>query len=703
MSFELLPGRPYPQGATFDGAGVNFAIYSENAEAVELCLFDEAGAETRLRLRERTAFVWHGYVPYLRPGARYGFRVHGPWAPARGHRFNPAKLLLDPCARAVDGTVEPRAPIFGHADDAQDTRDERDDAWGVPRAIVCGDEFDWEDDTPPLRAWSDTIVYEAHVKGLTKLAPLVPPLHRGTYLGLASPHVIDHLRSIGVTAIELMPVHEHADEIGLSRRDKTNYWGYSTLSFFAPSQRFAATPGAQVREFKQMVKALHRGGIEVLLDVVYNHTCEGDHLGPTLSLRGVDNRVYYRLFKEDLSRYEDFTGCGNTLDMRHPQTLRLVMDSLRYWVTEMHVDGFRFDLASALGRSEGAIARLGTFFDIVFQDPVLSRVKLVAEPWDLGKGGYQVGNFPVNWTEWNGRYRDTVRRFWRGDAAQRADLGFRLTGSADLYGDDGRHPGASINFVTAHDGFTLRDLVSYERKHNEENGEQNRDGTDDNASTNFGVEGETDDPSVRAARAKQVRNFLAMLFLSQGVPMLTAGDELGRTQRGNNNAYCQDNALSWLDWALDDEKSALLEFVRKLALLRRTHPVFQRKTFFRGAKLKGVLKDIAWYEADGREMTGADWNERERRTLGLLLSGDGLDQRGPEGQALEDDSFFLAINGSASEATFTIPLLPGPEHGPWHVLVDTESAKIPQMRKLAPKESLRVGPRSLVLLRLPRV
>ncbi|CAN5818425.1 hypothetical protein BH09MYX1_BH09MYX1_12000 [soil metagenome] len=448
-----------------------------------------------------------------------------------------------------------------------------------------------------------------------------------------------------------------------------------------------------------MVKALHRGGIEVLLDVVYNHSCEGDHLGPTLSLRGVDNEVYYRLLPNDRARYEDFTGCGNTLDTRNPQTLRLVMDSLRYWVTEMRVDGFRFDLASALGRDHGSVSRLGTFFDIVFQDPVLSRVKLIAEPWDLGKDGYQVGDFPVNWTEWNGRYRDTIRRFWRGDRSHRGDLGFRLTGSADLYGDDGRHPGASINFVTAHDGFTLRDLASYEKKHNEANGEENRDGTDDNASVNFGVEGETDDEPITAARRKQERNFLAMLFFSQGVPMIAAGDELARTQGGNNNAYCQDNAVSWLSWELSPEQTELLEFVRKLALLRRTHPVFQRKTFFRGAKVRGTLKDIAWYEEDGREMVGADWNESERRTLGLLLSGDGLEQRGPEGQALEDDSFFLAINGSAAAVQFTVPWL----GAPWHVLVDTVSAKIPQLRKLVEKKLLALAPRTVVLLRLPRV
>lgn len=699
MSLQLLPGRPYPQGASYDGSGVNFAIYSENADAIDLCIFDEAGAEVRLPLRERTAFVWHGYVPYLRPGTRYGFRVHGPYDPKRGHRFNPHKLVLDPYAHAVEGIVDVRAPIFGFSSDDPSAPDNRDDAWGVPRAIVCGEEFDWEDDAPPLRPWSETIVYEGHVKGLTKLHPLVPPLHRGTYLGLSSPHVIDHLRSIGVTAVELLPVHEHSDEIALIKRGKTNYWGYSTLSYFAPSQRFASLPGAQVREFKHMVKALHRGGIEVLLDVVYNHTCEGDHLGPTLSLRGIDNRVYYRLQKEDASRYEDFTGCGNTLEMRHPQALRMVMDSLRYWVTEMHVDGFRFDLASSLGRGEGAISRLGTFFDIVFQDPVLSRVKLIAEPWDLGKDGYQVGNFPVNWTEWNGRYRDTVRRFWRGDGGQRADLGFRLTGSADLYGDDGRHPGASINFVTAHDGFTLHDLVAYLRKHNEENGENNRDGSDDNASVNFGVEGETDDEGVRAARRKQVRNFLAMLFFSQGVPMIRAGDEIDRTQRGNNNAYCQDNEISWLSWDLAPHQEELLEFVRKLALLRRTHPVFQRKTFFRGAKVRGVLKDIAWYEADGRELTGADWSESERRTVGLLLSGLGLEQRGPEGQALEDDSFFLAINGSAAAVDFHVPWL----GAPWHVLVDTESPKIPQLRKIGEGEKLGLTPRSLALLRLPRV
>ena len=696
---HILAGRPYPQGASFDGGGVNFAIYSEHAHRVDVCIFDEVGIEHQYRLRERTAFVWHGYLPGLRPGARYGFRVHGPYEPAQGHRFNPKKLLVDPYARAVEGTVDAKAPVlgFGATDKVADVRD---DAWGVPRSIVCGEPFDWGDDAPPLRPWSETMIYEAHVKGLTKLHPMVQPEHRGTYLGLVSPHVIDHPRSLGVTAIELLPVHEHSDEVSIVARGKTNYWGYATLSFFAPSQRFASRPGAQEREFKEMVRALHRGGIEVILDVVYNHTCEGDRLGPTLSLRGVDNRVYYRLKPSDLAEYEDVTGCGNTLDMRNPQVLRLIMDSLRYWVREMHVDGFRFDLASALGREEGAMSRLSTFFDIVFQDPVLSRVKLIAEPWDLGEGGYQVGNFPVNWTEWNGRYRDVIRHVWRGDEGQRPELGYRLTGSADLFADDGRHPGASINFVTAHDGFTLRDLVTYAHKHNEANGEENRDGTSDNSSENFGIEGETDDLDVRELRARHVRNFLVTLFFSQGVPMLTAGDELGRTQRGNNNAYCQDNALSWVDWNLDEERNETLDFVRKLALLRRTHLVFQRRSFFRGAKVKGGdLKDIAWFEPDGTEMVNGHWDDASRCAIGLLLSGDGLIERGPTGQILEDDTFFLALNPEPKPMLFVLPKL---AHA-WEVLVDTRSAKVPAMRTLEPGESLLLLERSCALLRMPRI
>ncbi len=698
---RVLPGKAYPQGAVWDGGGVNFALYSEHAERVELCLFDDEGVETRLPLEERTAFVWHGYVPDLWPGQRYGYRVHGPYDPARGHRFNPNKLVVDPYALAIDGDFDYDAPIFGFDEAHEAAPDLRDSARGVPRSVVVDTRFDWHDDAPPDIAWSETVIYELHVKGMTQAHSAIPPSLRGSYLGLASPQVLEHLRALGVTAIELMPVHHHMDEPALARRGMHNYWGYSTLGYFAPDQRFATGRGHQVHEFKEMVRRIHAAGLEVLLDVVYNHSCEGDHLGPTVSLRGIDNAVYYHLRASDPSRYDDFTGCGNTLNMMHPQTLKMVMDSLRYWVTEMHVDGFRFDLASALGREGAAMSRMATFFDIVFQDPVLSRVKLIAEPWDVGDDGYQVGNFPVSWTEWNGRYRDTVRRFWRGEPGHVADLGYRLTGSADLFGSDGRHPSASINFITAHDGFTLRDLVSYRHKHNEQNGEQNRDGTNDNASDNYGVEGETDDQEVLAVRARQVRNFFATLLFSQGVPMITAGDEVGRSQRGNNNAYCQDNELSWMNWELTPGKEELLAFVSKLVLLRRSHPIFQRHTFFRGERAAGTeLKDIAWFTPRGTEMTAGDWAEPEHHTIGLLLSGDGVGARSPQGQVLEDDTFFLALNAGLRSVDFVVPPIGGE---PWEVLVDTASAKVPAMRRIFGGSQLPLVGRSVALLRRPRV
>jgi glycogen operon protein len=691
----IRPGRSFPQGATWDGEGTNFALYSENATGVLLCLFDELGVESQLRLEERTAFVWHGYVPGAGPGQRYGFRVEGPHAPERGHRFNPHKLLVDPYAHAIEGKADARAPMFD---------DDRDDAWGVPKGVVVDRRFDWGSDQRPNVPWSETVVYELHVKGISKLHPQVPRELRGTYAGLASEPIINHLSSIGVTTVELMPVHEVMDEPALSKRGMTNYWGYSTLGFFAPDQRFASKPGRQVREFKEMVRTLHHAGIEVLIDVVYNHSCEGDHEGPIVSLRGIDNSVYYRLKKDQLDRYEDFTGCGNTLDMKHPQTLKLVMDSLRYWVTEMHVDGFRFDLASALGREQGAMSRMATFFDIVYQDPVLSRVKLVAEPWDVGEGGYQVGNFPIHWTEWNGKFRDTVRRFWKGDAGQIGDLGYRLTGSSDLFQDDGRHPGASINFVTAHDGFTLRDLVSYEEKHNEGNGEDNRDGATDNASSNSGVEGDTDDVGILELRARQVRNFFATLLLSQGVPMITSGDEIGRTQRGNNNAYVQDNPISWLEWELFPEQRELLDFVRKLVMLRRAHPAFQRKTFFRGTRVHGSGRDIVWYAREGTEMTAADWSDPERRSIGMLVAGDEIDAKTDLGHPLSDDTFFMALNAGDASVNFVIPpLLTDGDPSALEVMVDTATSRVPVMRKLAPREPLILVAKSLVLLRKPRV
>ena len=682
MALTARPGRHAPLGATFDGDGVNFAVFSENATGMDVCLFDERGAETRVPLRERSAHVWHGYVTGLRPGQRYGFRAHGLYAPDTGLRFNANKLLVDPYAHAVEGKVDYAAPVFGYVggpkrglagtreppDDR--TADLRDSALGVPKAIVSDLRFDWEGDRHPRVPWADTVLYEAHVKGVTMAHPDVPEAIRGTYLGVAHPSFIEHLKRLGITSLELLPIHEHMDEWSVAARGMTNYWGYATLAFLAPSQRFASRPGAQINEFKTMVKALHRAGIEVVLDVVYNHTGEGDNFGPTVSLRGLDNSAYYRLRVDNRALYEDFTGCGNSLNMLHAQTLKLVMDSLRYWVTEMHVDGFRFDLASTLARESGAVDKMSAFFDIIHQDPILSNVKLIAEPWDLGDGGYQVGNFPVLWTEWNGRYRDTVRSFWTGATWTIADLGYRLTGSSDLYEDDGRHPHASINFVTAHDGFTLRDLVSYEKKRNEANGEENRDGSDYNAGWNCGVEGETNDPAVRAVRLRQQRNMIVMLALSQGVPMLTAGDEMGKTQRGNNNAFVQDNALSWLDWELDEERKALFDFTSDVFAFRRRHPVFRRPGFFKGQRVDGSeLKDIAWFRRDGREMTLIDWQKPENNAIALLLAGDALDWRDDAGEPVIDDSFLLLLNGSRVAVDFVLPPL---EWGTrWSLRIDT--------------------------------
>jgi isoamylase len=681
---SVRPGRHRPLGATFDGEGVNFAVYSENATGMDVCLFDATGAEERvIPLREHTMHVWHGYVHGARPGIRYGFRARGPYEPARGLLFNPNKLLLDPYARAIEGKVDYREPVFAYAGSPapgfareptpfhnEGAADVRDSARGVPKAIVVDDVFDWEGDRHPLVPWADTVLYEAHVRGMSMAHPDVPPALRGTYLGLASDPIIEHLERLGVTTIELLPIHEAMDEWPVAARGKQNYWGYSTIGYFAPDQRFAATPGHQVEEFKQMVKRLHRAGIEVVLDVVYNHTGEGDFLGPTISLRGLDNPTYYRLRPDAPSRYEDYTGCGNSLNMTHPQTLKLIMDSLRYWVTQMHVDGFRFDLASTLARESAGVDKLSAFFDIIHQDPVLSNVKLIAEPWDLGHGGYQVGNFPVLWTEWNGRYRDTVRQFWTGGKHTLGEMGFRLTGSSDLYEDDGRRPHASINFVTAHDGFTLRDLVTYETKRNVANGEDNRDGWDDNLSWNCGVEGPTDDPKIRALRLRQIRNFATTMMISQGVPMITAGDEIGKTQDGNNNAFVQDNAISWLDWTLDDERKKLLAFFQAMVAFRHRHPVFRRPRFLRGERVAGSeLPDVAWFRADGREMDGTDWQQPPHATLGLLLAGDALDWRDPMGEPVVDDTFLVFLNGSHDDHTFTIP---GYDWGSrWALCVDT--------------------------------
>ncbi|MDA8218786.1 MAG: glycogen debranching protein GlgX [Dehalococcoidales bacterium] len=611
---NIWPGKPYPLGATLNGDGVNFALFAENAAAVELCLFDapDAAEESeRIHLPEVTAHVWHGYVPGLRPGQLYGYRVHGLFKPASGHRYNRNKLLIDPYARAITGCVNWEAPVFGYPVDAEDVPyeerdlqfDVRDDAYGMPKCVLIDPAFDWGDDRPLRIPWRNTIIYETHVKGMTVRHPEVEKRLRGTYAGLASPEVIAYLQKLGITAVELLPVHEFLDDKFLVERGLTNYWGYSSIGYFAPTARYSASGalGQQVNEFKAMVKTLHQAGIEVILDVVYNHTGEGNQFGPTFSFRGIDNTAYYRLVPDNPRCYVDFTGTGNSINVRHPQTLKLVMDSLRYWVEEMHVDGFRFDLAATLAREEHAVDRLSGFFDIVHQDPVISRVKLIAEPWDVGEGGYQVGNFPVLWTEWNGRYRDTVRRFWRGEATIIGELATRLAGSSDLYQNDGRRPTASINFITAHDGFTLNDLVSYDHKHNEANKEENRDGSNDGYSCNYGVEGPTDDPNVVELRERQKRNFLATLLLSQGVPMILGGDEMSRTQGGNNNAYCQDNEISWFNWDLDERQEQLLEFTRRLIAIRKEQPVLRRRKFFAGRRIHGSdVKDLTWFHPDGR-------------------------------------------------------------------------------------------------------
>jgi glycogen operon protein len=678
VEIKVLPGRLSPLGATWDGEGTNFALFSENATAVELCLFDAEDPRrevARARLREVTAHVWHGYVRGIGPGQLYGFRVDGPYEPEAGLRFNAAKVLLDPYARAVAGKVDWNEPVFAYplGNPEEDlARDDRDSAAGVPKGVVVDPAYDWEGDRPLRIPWHRTVIYEAHVKGLTMRHPCVPPELRGTYAGVAHPAVVEHLRSVGVTALELLPVHDFVDDAYLRDKGLSNYWGYNTLNYFAPDARYSGNGdrGGQVREFRDMVKALHRAGIEVILDVVYNHTAEGNHLGPTLSFKGIDNPTYYRLVDGQPRFSMDYTGTGNSLNARNPQVLKMVMDSLRYWVQEMHVDGFRFDLASTLAREERGVDRLSSFFDVIHQDPVLSEVKLIAEPWDVGEGGYQVGNFPVLWTEWNGKYRDDVRAYWRGDPGSVDELAYRLTGSSDLYASDGRKPNASINFVTAHDGFTLNDLVSYEEKHNEANGEENRDGHGHNLSYNFGVEGPTDDPAVRAARERQKRNFMATLLLSQGVPMLCGGDEMGRTQRGNNNAYCQDNEISWVDWELDDERRDLLEFTRRVAALRREHPVFRRRNFFQGRKIRGSeLEDIQWLRPDGGEMTDADWGQQSVRSFGMLLGGDAMMEWDDEGERVLDDTFLLLFNAAPEPVVFTLPATPTPAR--WEEVLDT--------------------------------
>jgi isoamylase len=656
MRRAVWPGDPFPLGQSWDGHGTNFSLFSENAERVELCLFDSDGNEERVAVEERTAFNWHCYLPGVGPGQRYGYRVHGRYDPETGLRFNPAKLLIDPYAKAIDGAVRWAAAntlpyVPDGSVDADLTIDDSDSAPAMPKSVVIDPTFDWEDDdwVRPRTPWQDTVIYETHVRGFTKEREDVREDLRGAYGGLASEGAIAYLKELGVTAVELLPVHHIADESFLHERGLTNYWGYSTIGYFAPHSLYAAT-NDQVREFKGMVKALHRAGIEVILDVVYNHTAEGNHLGPMLSLRGVDNTSYYRLVPDDPRFYMDYTGTGNTLNPLHPSVLRLIMDSLRYFVIDCHVDGFRFDLASALARELYDVDRLSAFFDIVHQDPILSQVKLIAEPWDVGPGGYQVGNFPILWSEWNGIYRDVMRDFWRGSASLAA-FASRFGGSADLYERDGRRPFASINFVTAHDGFTLRDLVSFNTKHNEANGESSHDGTDDNRSWNCGVEGSTDDPTVLALRARQQRNFLATLFLSQGVPMLLGGDEIGRTQDGNNNAWCQDNRISWFDW--DSADKDLLTFTRRLIELRRLHPVFRRTKFFDGRG--DQLPDVWWMRPDGRRMTRRDWDNADSRAIGVFLNGDELQAETRSGEEVRDDSFLLLFNAYFDDVTFRLP------------------------------------------------
>lgn len=671
---RLRPGSPYPLGATWDGLGVNFALFSEHATGVELCLFGPgASDEVRIPLKEQTDMVWHGRIDGLRPGQLYAFRVDGPWNPARGQRFNPAKVVLDPYAKDIGRPLTWADEMFAYkVDGSEDERDDRDNAAYAPLGAVADTAFAWADDSPPGTPWHQTIIYELHVKGFTRQHPEIPEELRGTYAGLASEPAIRHLRNLGITAVELMPVHHHVDGRHLMANGLSNYWGYNTLAYFAPDLRYASRRGAgeAVREFKQMVRALHHAGIEVILDVVYNHTAEGDHEGPTLSLRGIDNQSYYRLHPSDLSRYEDFTGCGNTLNVSNPRVLQLIMDSLRYWVLEMRVDGFRFDLASALARELYAVDKLSAFFDIIHQDPVISQVKLIAEPWDVGEGGYQVGNFPVLWTEWNGRYRDTVRRFWRGDGGQISEFATRLVGSSDLYSHSGRRPYASINFVTAHDGFTLKDLVSYNEKHNEANREENRDGENHNLSWNAGVEGPTDDPGIRSLRQRQIRSFLTTLFLSQGVPMICAGDEMGRTQLGNNNAYCQDNSLSWIDWDLDETERDLLGFCRYLVSLRRDHPVFRRRTFFQGRKIRGAdVKDLMWFRPDGQEMTDVAWDTEHTHALMVRFGGDSIEEVDDDGDTIVDDSFLVLLNAGRDTVNFTLPELR--EGEAWERVLDT--------------------------------
>jgi isoamylase len=677
---RIWSGRPYPLGATWDGGGVNFALFSENAHKVELCLFDSRDAKSesqRIVLPEQDEFVWHGYLPGIQPGQLYGYRVHGPYEPEKGHRFNPHKILLDPYARAVGRDLQWDDSLFGYTigDEKADLSfDERDNVAFAPLGIVLDTAYTWDDDRPPRIPWNRTLIYEVHVKGFTMRHPGVPEALHGTYAGLATDEAIEHLKNLNVTAIELLPVHHHMDDKFLLDKGLSNYWGYNTLAYFAPDARYASSrsPRKAVQEFKYMVRTLHRAGIEVILDVVYNHTCEGNQNGPTLSLRGIDNASYYKL-AADARYYMDYTGCGNSLNMQHPRSLQLVLDSLRYWVQEMHVDGFRFDLASTLARELFAVDKLSTFFDIIQQDPVLSHVKLIAEPWDVGEGGYQVGNFPVQWTEWNGKYRDCVRRFWKGDGGTYNEFATRLSGSADLFGDDGRKPFASINFITCHDGFNLQDLVSYNEKHNEANGENNNDGANDNNSWNCGAEGPTDDAAINALREQQKRNLIATLLLSQGVPMVLAGDELSHTQKGNNNTYCQDNELTWLNWVLNAQQKDFLEFVRRVTQIWKEHPVFQRRRFFRGKLMRGGAKDISWLEPSGKEMADEAWSAGYVQCLGVHLSGETGDVD-EYGRPVRDDHVAMLLNAHHEPIPFVLPAVAG--YSDWEKLFDTADPKM---------------------------
>jgi len=697
---QVWPGSSYPLGATYDGNGTNFALFSEGAEKVELCLFDEDGTETRYDLIDVDAFVWHAYLPNILPGQRYGYRVHGEYDPANGKRFNPSKLLLDPYAKAVEGQVDWGQAVFSYEFGDPDSFNDEDSAAHMMKGVVVNPFFDWSGDRQPKTPYAETFIYEAHVKGLTQLHPDVPEELRGTYAGIAHPAVIDHLRKLGVTAIELMPVHQFVNDSTLEEKGLSNYWGYNTIAFLAPQNTYSSTGdhGQQVQEFKAMVKALHAAGIEVILDVVYNHTAEGNHMGPTLSMRGIDNEAYYRLEDDDKRYYTDYTGTGNSMNVGNPHTLQLIMDSLRYWVLEMHVDGFRFDLASTLAREFYEVDRLAAFFELVQQDPIVSQVKLIAEPWDVGPGGYQVGNFPPQWTEWNGKYRDTVRDFWRGEPQALAEFASRLTGSADLYEHSGRFPVASINFVTAHDGFTLRDLVSYNEKHNEANGEDNNDGESHNRSSNMGVEGPTDDPEVLKRRAQQQRNFIATLLLSQGVPMLLHGDELGRTQGGNNNGYAQDNEITWVDWSSVDHP--LIEFTAALARLRKQHPTFRRSRFFDGRPVKmeegAPIPDVVWLRPDGSLMQPEDWDSGFGRAVGVFLNGQGIRERDRRGESISDDHFLVLFNAGDEPVDFVLPAF---EYAPeWDAYVDTAGERA-NTEPLNPGETIALEPKSLMVLR----